>query len=280
MNASVHSGREFDFSERDFRRVCQLIYQKAGIALVDSKRDMVYSRLTRRVRALNFLNFQQYLDFLEREGGDEWQAFTNALTTNLTSFFRESHHFEILLQHLRARAERGQLRIWCSAASTGEEPWTLAITACEAFGSYAPPVELLATDIDTQVLETGERGVYPVERIKDLSPDRKKHYFQRGSGPNEGMCRVHHSLRNLVRFSQLNLLNPSYGLRGPFDAIFCRNVMIYFDKPTQRQILERMAPLLAPDGLLFAGHSESFLHCADLLRPCGRTVYCRADAPK
>ena len=278
MNDSA--AREFSFSDRDFRRVCQLIYQRAGIALADSKRDMVYSRLSRRLRTLGLRSFQDYLDQLERDGGDEWEAFTNALTTNLTSFFREPHHFEILLAHLRERRDRAPLRIWCSAASTGEEPWSLAITACEAFSSLDPPVEILATDIDTQVLATGERAVYPLERIKGLSPERVRKFFQRGTGPNEGMCRVKAPLRGLVRFSPLNLLSASYGIKGSFDAIFCRNVMIYFDKPTQRGVLERMTPLLAPDGLLFAGHSESFLHAADLVRPCGRTVYCRAEAPR
>lgn len=277
---SIVGQREFAFSERDFKRVCQLIYQRAGIALADSKRDMVYSRLSRRLRTLGLTTFDEYLNFLERQGGDEWESFTNALTTNLTSFFREPHHFEILLKHLRDRAARAPLRIWCSAASTGEEPWTLAITACEAFNSLQPPVEIIATDIDTQVLATGEKGVYPLERIKSMASERVKKFFQRGSGPNEGMCRVAPALRSLVSFGQLNLLAPSYPLKGPFDAIFCRNVMIYFDKPTQRGVLERMVPLLTADGLLFAGHSESFLHAADLVRPCGRTVYCRAEAPR
>ena len=131
-----------------------------------------------------------------------------------------------------------------------------------------------------RVLATGENGVYPVERINGLSPERKRKFFQRGSGPHDGMCRVAPGLRHLVSFDQLNLLAPSYGLKGPYDAIFCRNVMIYFDKPTQRQVLERMTPLLAPDGLLFAGHSESFLHASDLVKPCGRTVYCRAEAAR
>jgi len=280
LNSSVTTQREFTYTDRDFRRVCQLIYARAGISLADSKRDMVYSRLSRRLRVLELKTFTEYLDRLEKDGGDEWEAFTNALTTNLTSFFREPHHFEILLKHLRARADHGTLRIWCSAASTGEEPWSLAITACEAFDSYNPPVEILATDIDTQVLATGERGIYPVDRIKTLSAERRRRFFQKGSGPHEGMCRVSPALRHLVSFTQLNLLAPNYGLKGPYTAIFCRNVMIYFDKPTQRGVLERMTPLLAPDGLLFAGHSESFLHAADLVRPCGRTVYCRAEAPR
>lgn len=272
--------REFSFSDRDFRRVCDLIYRRAGIALADSKRDMVYSRLSRRLRALGLRSFQNYLEQLEAGGEDEWEAFTNALTTNLTSFFREAHHFEILLDHLKAHRDRQPLRIWCSAASTGEEPWSLAITACEAFGTLTPPVQILATDIDTQVLAAGERGIYPLERIKGLSSERTKRFFQRGTGPHQGMCRIRPQLSELVEFAQLNLLVGSYGIKGPFDAIFCRNVMIYFDKPTQRGVLERMTPLLAPDGLLFAGHSESFLHANDLLRPRGRTVYGRADAAR
>jgi chemotaxis protein methyltransferase CheR len=270
--------REFAFSERDFRRVCSLIYARAGIALAESKRDMVYSRLSRRLRTLGIQCFETYLDQLERDGGDEWQAFTNALTTNLTSFFREAHHFDILLRHLQQHPQPEPQRIWCAAASTGEEAWSLAITACEAYGSLDPPVQILATDIDTQVLATGERGVYPLERIETVSEARRKRYFQRGSGPHAGMCRVNPALRKLVRFEPLNLLSPRYGLRGPFIAIFCRNVMIYFDKQTQRAVLERLTPLLAPHGLLFAGHSESFLHAADLLQPCGRTVYRRSGA--
>ncbi len=277
-SADIDQRREFAYTERDFRRVCALIRARAGIALADSKRDMVYSRLSRRLRALGLTTFQAYLDRLENEGGDEWQAFTNALTTNLTSFFREPHHFDILREHLRARAGRHRLRIWCAAASTGEEPWSLAITACEAFGTLTPPVEILATDIDTQVLAIGERGVYPIERIAGLSRARRDSFFQRGTGPHEGLCRVAPALRPLVSFAQLNLLDAGYDLSGPYDAIFCRNVMIYFDKPTQRAILERQMPLLASDGLFFAGHSESFLHCADLMRPCGRTVYRRTGA--
>lgn len=270
--------REFAFNERDFRRICALIHQRAGIALADSKQDMVYSRISRRLRALGMGSFQAYLDWLEKSGDEEeWVAFTNALTTNLTSFFRESHHFDILAQHLADhRSRQGKLRIWCCAASTGEEPWSLAMTACEAFGRMDPPVEILATDIDTQVLQTAERGVYALERIKGLEDVRRKAFFQRGTGPNEGKCRIVPALRPLLSFAPFNLLAPSYAVRGPFDAIFCRNVMIYFDKPTQRAVLEKLVPLLAPDGLFFAGHSESFLHAADLIKPIGRTVYARA----
>nr|WP_202626558.1 CheR family methyltransferase [Stenotrophomonas acidaminiphila] len=269
------ASRDFEFNDRDFRRVCELIHKRAGIALAPAKRDMVYGRLSRRLRALGLHSFQDYLDQLERDGGDEWQAFTNALTTNLTSFFREPHHFEKLREELLARAHRAPLQIWSCAASTGEEPYSLAITACEAFGTLTPPVRILATDVDTQVLATGAQGVYPLERIAGLDPALKRRYFQRGTGPNEGKCRVLPALRRLIEFRQLNLLAPRYDVGGPYDALFCRNVMIYFDKPTQRGILSRLVQHMGDDGLLYTGHSENYLHAADLIQPCGRTLYRR-----
>ncbi|MEL1264223.1 CheR family methyltransferase [Pseudoxanthomonas putridarboris] len=277
-DARAVGSRDFAFDDRDFRRVCELIRERAGIALADGKRDMVYGRLSRRLRALGLRSFKDYLDQLERDGGDEWQAFTNALTTNLTSFFREPHHFERLRQELAQRAHAGPLKLWSCAASTGEEPYSIAITACEAYGTLAPPIRILATDVDTQVLATGERGVYPMERIASLDDAVKRRYFQRGSGPNEGFCRVHPALRQLIDFRPLNLLAPRYDVAGPFTAVFCRNVMIYFDKPTQRGILTRLVPHLADDGMLYTGHSENYLHAADIIQPCGRTLYRRAGA--
>ncbi|MBD9437532.1 chemotaxis protein CheR [Pseudoxanthomonas sp. PXM03] len=274
--AAGSAGRDFEFDDRDFRRVVDLIRQRAGIALADGKRDMVYGRLSRRLRALGLRSFKDYLDQLERDGGDEWQAFTNALTTNLTSFFREPHHFERLQEELAKHRNDGPLKIWSCAASTGEEPYSIAITACEAYGTLTPPVSILATDVDTQVLATGERGVYPVERIAGLDDTLKRRYFQRGSGPNEGKCRVHPALRQLIAFRPLNLLTARYDVAGPFTAVFCRNVMIYFDKPTQRGILARLVPHLAEDGMLYTGHSENYLHAADIIQPCGRTLYRRA----
>jgi len=272
--------REFEFADRDFRRVCELIHQRAGIALAPAKRDMVYGRLSRRLRALGMTSFQQYLDALERDGGDEWEAFTNALTTNLTAFFREPHHFDRLRQELDQRQARGgTIAMWSCAASPGEEPYSMAITACEAFGSLTPPVRIIATDVDTQVLATAARGVYAMERISGLDEALKRRYFQRGTGPNAGKCRVVPALQKLIQFQQLNLLNPRYDVGGPFDALFCRNVMIYFDKPTQRAILGRLVTHMADDGLLYTGHSENYLHAADLITPCGRTLY-RRTQPK
>ena len=272
--------REFDFADRDFRRVCELIHQRAGIALAPAKRDMVYGRLSRRLRALGMRSFQQYLDHLEKGGEEEWQAFTNALTTNLTAFFREPHHFDKLREELQARAAQATsanpLLLWSCAASTGEEPYSIAITACEVFNTLKPPVRILATDVDTQVLATAARGVYAVDRVSGLEPDLRRRYFQRGTGPNDGQCRVVPALRELIDYRPLNLLAPRFDIGGPFTALFCRNVMIYFDKPTQRDILGRLVRHLADDGMLYTGHSENYLHAADLIQPCGRTLYRRA----
>ncbi|KRG58078.1 chemotaxis protein CheR [Stenotrophomonas sp. W1S232] len=276
--SALPENREFEFAERDFRRVCELIYQRAGIALAPAKRDMVYGRLSRRLRSLGMGSFQQYLDHLQSpQGSNEWEAFTNALTTNLTAFFREPHHFQRLGEELAAHPhDGGVIKLWSCAASTGEEPYSMAITACEAFDSLSPPVRIIATDIDTQVLATAARGVYSIDRIAGLDEAIKRRYFQRGTGPNAGKCRVLPALQKLVQFQQLNLLDARYDVGGPFTALFCRNVMIYFDKPTQRDILARLVTHMADDGLLYTGHSENYLHAADLITPCGRTLYQRA----
>jgi len=237
---------------------------------------MVYSRLARRLRATGIQSFTNYLDDLEAGRMDrEWESFTNALTTNLTSFFREAHHFPLLLEHLVAvrKKDTRPLTIWCSAASTGEEPYSIAMTACEAFNTLTPPVHIVATDIDTNVLTTASNGVYPMERLDKTSPERLRRFFLKGKGAHEGMARVRPELRNLVTFKQLNLLADGWPLEGQFDVIFCRNVMIYFDKPTQRKILSRFVPLMKPHALLFAGHSENFLYVSDALRLRGKTVY-------
>jgi chemotaxis protein methyltransferase CheR len=271
--------RQFSFTQRDFERARQLIYARAGISLGPSKGNMVYSRLSRRLRALGLASVRGYLDRLEEDpGSGEWQAFTNALTTNLTSFFRENHHFEVLREHLASRAPANPARIWCAAASTGEEPYSIAMTAMDAHRSLTPPVAILATDVDTQVLATARAGIYPLERVESLERGQQRRFFSRGIGASEGSCRVTDELRALIRFECLNLLDSVWPIRAPLDAIFCRNVLIYFDEATQREILERFVPLLAPDGLLFTGHSESLLRSSDLFRSCGRTVYRLAGA--
>jgi chemotaxis protein methyltransferase CheR len=265
-------GREFAYTSEDFERIRRLIYARAGIALGSSKRDMAYSRLSRRVRSCGLSGFGAYLDALESGDEAEWGAFVNSLTTNQTSFFREPHHFPILTDLLK-RLPRGQVSIWCAAASTGEEPYSIAMTVVEYFGGFDVPVKILATDVDTTVLETARAGVYALDRLEGLSPQRVKRFFLAGARAYEGMARVRPELARLVTFRALNLIAPQWPMKTRFDAIFCRNVMIYFDKPTQRGILVRFSPLLKADGLLFAGHSESFFHAKDLFEPLGKTVY-------
>lgn len=264
--------REFNFTPHDFSRVRKLIHERAGISLSEAKSDMVYSRIGRRLRVVGYDSFKAYLDYLEQENDpSEWEAFTNALTTNLTSFFREEHHFPLLAEHIVQFKK--PIRIWCSAASTGEEPYTIAMTACEAFGTMQPPVEIVATDIDTNVLATAARGVYPYERVSKLSVERRKRFFQKGVGAHDGSVRVCHELRSLITFQQLNLLDEQWSLKGPFDVIFCRNVMIYFDKSTQSSVLSHFVSLMKPHALLFAGHSENFLYISNAFNLRGKTVY-------
>lgn len=273
MQGRAEGVKEFDFTARDFERVRALIHKRAGIALAESKQEMVYSRLARRLRATGIDSFTSYLDRLEQGGdADEWEAFTNALTTNLTSFFREAHHFPILAEHIKKKG-REPIEIWCSAASTGEEPYSIAMTACEAYNTLTPPVRIIATDIDTNVLNTGASGIYSIDRIEKMEPERAKRFFLRGKGTREGLVRVRPELRQMITFKQVNLLADQWGVSGPFDVIFCRNVMIYFDKPTQGKILDRFAPMMKEDGLLFAGHSENFLYVSDAFKLRGKTVY-------
>ena len=266
------SAKVFTFTQRDFARVRALIYRQAGISLSESKQEMVYSRLARRLRAKGLNSFEEYLDGLESgRDSEEWEAFTNALTTNLTSFFRESHHFPILAEH--AHKVNKPLTIWCSASSTGEEPYSIAMTMCEAFNTLTPPVSIVATDIDTNVLDAGANGIYTADRLEKMSSDRVRRFFLKGTGSRAGMVRVRPELRQLITFKTLNLLAGNWPVSGPFDVIFCRNVMIYFDKPTQSKILSRFVPLMKPDGLLFAGHSENFMYVSDALKLRGKTVY-------
>jgi len=274
------TAREFFFTDQDFQRIRKLIYDHAGISLSDAKKDMVYSRLGRRLRATGLSSFKEYLGLLENDDVIEWEAFVNSLTTNLTSFFREPHHFPLLAEHLSKVKHRKPIDLWCNAASTGEEPYTMAMTVVETFGTFTPPVHILATDLDTNVLRKAQSGIYPIDRVEKLSPEVLKRYFLRGTGENAGFVQVRKELRNMITFRQLNLLDAKYPIHGPFEAIFCRNVMIYFDKPTQYNILKKFVPFMRSDGLLFAGHSESFQHAADLFHIRAKTVYTVAEKSK
>jgi chemotaxis protein methyltransferase CheR len=266
--------RDLDFTSADFQRVRQMIYQFAGISLAATKQEMVYSRLARRVRARGLKVFAEYLDIVESDTAER-EAFVNALTTNLTAFFREPHHFDELsdLVERCRQSDPREFRVWSCASSTGEEPYSIAMTLIDAYGTFTPPVSVFATDIDTNVLAHAERGVYTADRIAKLTDSQRRRFFLKGSGKHEGTVKIRNEVRSLISFGRFNLLDPQWSVSGPFDAIFCRNVMIYFDKATQRQILQKLAPLLQPHGLLFAGHSECFVHAADVVRLRGKTVY-------
>ena len=270
------SDQEFELTSADFERVRALIYQRAGISLNPGKQAMVYSRLARRLRETRHPSFASYLNWLQQRtdasGDAEWQEFTNCLTTNLTAFFREDHHFTALVDDLRARSPR-PLRIWCSAASTGEEPYSIAMTVIETLGAQAP-VRIVASDIDTSVLATAQRAVYEAD-ARGLSPERLQRHFLRGKGGNAGLVRLKPELARLVEFRPFNLMSLAWSLGEPFDIIFCRNVMIYFDAPTQRQVLTQMHQVLRPDGLLYVGHSENFSDSRALFNLRGKTIYQR-----
>ena len=266
--------REFSYDWDDFESVRKLLYSRAGISMADSKFQLVYSRLARRLRALRLRSVSDYLNYLKSHS-DEQEHFVNALTTNLTAFFREPHHFDVLARFLKEKAGRGRrFTLWCAAASTGEEPYSMAMVALEALGD-SPPVSIIATDIDSQVLQQARQGVYPAERCKGLSGERLKRFCLRGRAgtPQQGMVKMRPALQRLIEFRTLNLLSSQWAVQPPFDIIFCRNVMIYFDKPTQRTLLERMVPMLLDDGLYIAGHSESFTNAGNLVRLVDRTVY-------
>jgi chemotaxis protein methyltransferase CheR len=258
-------------NERDFATVRQLISDYAGIKLSLQKRNMVYNRLLRRLRARNMASFGDYLQLVQREGSDEREAFVNALTTNLTAFFREPHHFDVLMTRARERAQRrgSPLRCWSSACSTGEEAWSIAMVLREAECAG----EVLGTDIDTEVLDTAQAGIYRLERTSSLPQERLRRHFLRGTGGNDGLVSVRPELRSLVRFGQLNLQSPVWPAQQPFDVIFCRNVVIYFDREFQKKLLGRLAELLVPGGLLMVGHSESFPSAHPGFRSVGRTAY-------
>lgn len=268
----MSSQREFEFRPRDFSRIRELIHTHAGISLGEGKSEMVYSRVARRLRATGLGSFTEYLALIERDAG-EFEELVNALTTNLTAFFREAHHFATLGSLLQQQIARGPVTLWSAACSTGEEAYSMAITAIEVLGDQATQVSILASDLDTRAIRVAELGAYPLERTSALGQDRLKRFFLKGTGARAGQVRVRPEVRQLLRFRPMNLIAPDWPVRGPLDAIFCRNAMIYFDKPTQRRILERFHPLLHPKGLLFAGHSESFGHCADLFQARGNTVY-------
>ncbi len=270
----------YRFTEQDLKRLRELIYEHTGIHMAENRRDLIYGRLSRRLRTLGLDRFSDYCRLIEDGHEEELEHFRNAVTTNLTAFFRESHHFDYLAKELlpelrQAKSAERRLRFWSAGCSTGEEPYTLAMVLRESMPDIGQwDVRILATDLDSQVLGKAEQGIYDIQNIKQALGPRLKRWFLRGSGPFEGKARIKPELREMVTFRQVNLMK-SWPMKGPFDVIFCRNVLIYFDKPTQKRLFERFAAMLPMGGPLFIGHSESPLDLTDRFELIGKSVYRR-----
>lgn len=274
--ASVYE-REFAFTQHDFEYIRDLVGERTGIVLSDHKVDMVYGRLARRLRQLRLRSFKDYLDKISQDGDQELVEFTNALTTNLTAFFREPHHFDFLrktaIPGLIERRPHKRLRVWSAGCSTGEEPYTIAITLQEAMPLIKRwDVKILATDLDSNVVSRAKDGVYSLDRVNGISKERQQRWFRKGSGLNSGKVKVSTDLQKLITFKQLNLMHE-WPMKGKFDVIFCRNVVIYFSKDTQRELFDRYADILADDGYLIVGHSESLHKVTDRFELLNKTVY-------
>jgi chemotaxis protein methyltransferase CheR len=273
--------REFVFSNEDFEALRRLVKELTGINLTDQKRELVYGRLARRLRALHLRTFAEYRDLLASDGGKEISEFCNAITTNLTSFFRESHHFDYLREHVlqaraASRAGSRRLRIWSAGCSTGEEPYSLAMTVLETLPDLRTwDIKILATDLDSDVLAKAQRGTYAPDRVRPLGPQRLSRFFVERRGKDGPVYEVAPELTSLITFRQLNLMH-SLPMKGPLDVIFCRNVVIYFDKDTQRELFARVSHLQRAGDLLFLGHSESLFKVSESYTPIGKTIYRRS----
>ena len=269
----------FELSDADFARSRKLIRQYAGIALSEAKRALVYGRLVPRLRAHRLTQVSAYLDYVETNAVER-ELFVNSLTTNVTDFFRERHHFEALrtriLPGLFARSSR--VRIWSAGCSSGEEPYTIALSVLAAQPPASADVRILAADLDSSVVSRAAEGVYPLSRLEAIPEAERQRYFLRGKGRMQGFARAGPELKALIEFRQLNLME-NWPMKGPFDVIFCRNVMIYFDDATRRQLVDRFVSLLAPGGTLMLGHSESMMGLHPKLTSVGSTMFeKRADA--
>jgi len=275
---AVTSGynREFSFSEKDFHFIRDLISDRTDIVLADHKVDMVYGRLSRRLRELNLSSFDQYLSSLEHDE-KELINFINALTTNLTAFFREKHHFEFmaskLLPELIKTKRNKRLRIWSAGCSSGEEPYTIAMTVKALIpDTLGWDAKILATDLDSNMVRKALNGIYTEHRVNGLTKEQLKKWVTKAQGDNSSKVEMSDDLRKLITFKQLNLMHE-WPMKGPFDIIFCRNVLIYFNKETQAMLFDRYADMLADDGHLFIGHSESMYKICDRFQLLGKTIY-------
>jgi chemotaxis protein methyltransferase CheR len=276
--------REFQFTEKDFNRVAKLVGQHAGISLPFHKEALVYGRLARRLRALGLKSMREYLELLDDETSPEFTFFVNALTTNVTSFFREDHHFQYLANEFLPEMCRGKrdikLRFWSAGCSKGMEPYSLAIVLYEYMEKFGPiDAKILATDLDSSVVEIAEKGVYPEDALDGMSEDRKKKWFRQGRGEHAGTIRVSPLLQRLITFRKLNLMDQ-WPMKGQFDMVMCRNVVIYFDRSTQAQLFYRFSDILKPNGLLVLGHSETLGECSGRFRSFGKTMHHKVGQQK
>jgi chemotaxis protein methyltransferase CheR len=281
VNTGREREREFEFGDEDFRSLRDLVREKTGITLSEAKRELVYGRLSRRLRVLNLGSFREYRQLLASDQGkDEIGDFINAVTTNLTSFFRENHHFDYLrdafLAPIVAAGARGQrIRIWSAGCSSGEEPYSIAMTIAENLPDWQRmDIKILATDLDTEMVERGQNGVYREDRVAGIGAKRLSTWFREVPGAGARHYKVVPELASLITFRRLNLMEP-LPFKGPLDVIFCRNVIIYFDKETQRELFLRVAPLQRPGALLFLGHSESLFKVSEAFSLIGKTIYRR-----
>jgi len=274
-----HLKREFPMSQKNFDQVKEVAYALTGIKLTDHKKNMIYSRLARRIRQRGLNSFDDYCHLLNQQGNDEATEFVNAITTNLTSFFRENHHFEYLKNSvfpelIKKNSASRRVRVWSAGCSTGEEPYSIAICLSEQMPIGSWDIKVLATDLDTNVVAHAKRGVYQDDRIESIDQGRSRKWFLRDANGSE--VRVKRSLQELITFKPLNLLER-WPMKGPFDVIFCRNVVIYFDKETQKKLFNRYADMLAPGGYLFIGHSENLHKVCNRFESLGKTIYRKID---
>ncbi len=269
---------DYHFSDKHFRQIVGLVYQHTGIHLKEGKEELVYSRMVRRIRKLGLTTFDAYIKLIQDGHEDELEEFSNAITTNLTAFFREKHHFtyikDVLMPALLAKKRKeGQrkIRIWSAGCSSGEEPYSIAMTIADLVPSNWD-VKILATDLDSHMLKHSAQGVYDWSRVEHLDKSVLHRWFHQGKGQYAGQVKVVQSLQDMICFKQLNLLHD-WPMRGAFDFIFCRNVIIYFDHDTKAKLCQRYAKKLIPEGHLFIGHSESLFRINDDFKLIGNTIY-------
>ena len=275
--------KEFEFTRDDFDYLRKIVTDTTGILADDDKYTMYYSRLARRVRKLGLKNFTEYRAFLNKNRDVEIIELVNSVTTNLTSFFRENHHFEFLrdtiVPEIRKRGTK-KIRVWSAGCSTGEEPYSITITLAEAIPDYKSwDIKILATDLDSNVVQKASSGVYELNRVDGIDKPLLKKYFKKGTGHNAGFVKMNPDLMQLISFKQLNLLHK-WPITDTMDFVFCRNVVIYFDKPTKNKLVERYADLMIDNGYLFMGHSETLYKSTEKFQLLGKTIYQKTNQIK